>query len=338
MSIRYETVRILRKFFSNITHQHGNVTNDGKIGNSNGKIVTTGNNGVLQASDSITKDKISDFPSTIPPSAHQHRKSEISDFSHTHTKEEITNFPNSMTPASHSHGALTNNGTLNNDTSNVSKVVVTDNENNLKTISQLPFGKLNVNKANIVGLGIPSQDTTYSAGTGLTLQNTVFSVDDIPDYEVIHTIDSDSDFSAINGGSSLPVGTIVPQKQINELINARLTEIFNSLDLSTVTITGSSMQPGRYTNDSWIRWTKIGRLVVMDYHLQGNSSLARATTLHVCTIPDGYYPIRSDIYSNWTNTTSNGQIRTNSNQIKLYITGSNTSNTIAGQLIYFTGE
>ena len=337
MSIRSETVRILRKFFSNITHQHGNVTNDGKIGNSNGKIITTGNNGVLQASDSITKDKISDFPSTIPPSAHQHRKSEISDFSHTHTKEEITNFPSTMPPSAHGHGALTNNGTLNNDTSNVGKVVVTDNENNLKTISQLPFSKLNVNKANITGLGIPSQDTTYSAGAGLNLSSNVFSVDDIPDYEVIHTIDSDSDFAGINT-VALPEGTIIAQKLINELINARLTEIFNSLDLSTVTITGSSMQPGRYTTDSWIRWTKIGRLVVMDYHLQGNSSLARATTLHVCTIPDGYYPTRSDIYSNWTNTTSNGQIRTYSNQIKLYIVGSNTSNVIAGQLIYFTGE
>ena len=337
MSIRYETVRILRKFFSNITHQHGNVTNDGKIGNSNGKIITTGNNGVLQASDSITKDKISDFPSTIPPSAHQHRKSEISDFSHTHTKEEITNFPSTMPPSAHGHGALTNNGTLNNDTSNVGKVAVTDNENNLKTISQLPFNKLNISKADITGLGIPSQDTTYSAGAGLNLSSNVFSVDDIPDYEVIHTIDSDSDFAGINT-VALPEGTIIAQKLINELINARLTEIFNSLDLSTVTITGSSMQPGRYTTDSWIRWTKIGRLVVMDYHLQGNSSLARATTLHVCTIPDGYYPTRSDIYSNWTNTTSNGQIRTYSNQIKLYIVGSNTSNVIAGQLIYFTGE
>ena len=44
------------------SHTHGNITNDGKIGSASGKIITTGDNGVLQASDTITKSSISDFP------------------------------------------------------------------------------------------------------------------------------------------------------------------------------------------------------------------------------------------------------------------------------------
>lgn len=54
------------------SHTHGSVTNDGKIGNASGKIITTGTSGVLQASDSITKSQISDFPSTMTPSSHTH--------------------------------------------------------------------------------------------------------------------------------------------------------------------------------------------------------------------------------------------------------------------------
>ena len=44
------------------SHTHGNITNDGKIGSSSGKIITTGTGGAVQASDSITKSQISDFP------------------------------------------------------------------------------------------------------------------------------------------------------------------------------------------------------------------------------------------------------------------------------------
>lgn len=44
-------------------HTHGNITNDGKVGSASGKILTTGTDGAIQASDSITKSMISDFPS-----------------------------------------------------------------------------------------------------------------------------------------------------------------------------------------------------------------------------------------------------------------------------------
>ena len=52
------------------SHTHGNLTNDGKVGSASGKILTTGTNGVIQASDSISKSQISDFPTSMTPSSH----------------------------------------------------------------------------------------------------------------------------------------------------------------------------------------------------------------------------------------------------------------------------
>ena len=54
------------------SHTHGNLSNDGKVGTASGKIITTGTNGAIQASDSITKSQISDFPSTMTPASHTH--------------------------------------------------------------------------------------------------------------------------------------------------------------------------------------------------------------------------------------------------------------------------
>ena len=54
------------------SHTHGNLSNDGKVGTASGKIITTGTGGAIQASDSITKSQISDFPSTMTPSSHTH--------------------------------------------------------------------------------------------------------------------------------------------------------------------------------------------------------------------------------------------------------------------------
>ena len=54
------------------SHTHGNLSNDGKIGSASGKIITTGTGGAIQASDSITKSMISDFPSTMTPASHSH--------------------------------------------------------------------------------------------------------------------------------------------------------------------------------------------------------------------------------------------------------------------------
>ena len=63
------------------SHTHGSLTNDGKIGSASGIIITTGTNGALQASDSITKSMISDFPSSMAPSSHEHNATEVKDSS-----------------------------------------------------------------------------------------------------------------------------------------------------------------------------------------------------------------------------------------------------------------
>ena len=65
-----------------------------------------------------TKSQITDFPTTMTPTAHTHTKSQITDFptsmaptAHTHTKSQITDFPTSMPPTAHSTDLLTS-GTL----------------------------------------------------------------------------------------------------------------------------------------------------------------------------------------------------------------------------------
>ena len=61
-----------------------------------------------------TKSEITDFPTTMPPSSHKHSKSDISDFpttmppsSHKHSKSDISDFPTTMTPSAHNQAAST---------------------------------------------------------------------------------------------------------------------------------------------------------------------------------------------------------------------------------------
>ena len=178
------------------SHTHGNISNAGAIGTASGKLITTTTDGVLQASDTITKSKISDFSHThgnisndgkvgsaanLPLITGENGVVTTGSFgtaANTFCQGNDSRLSNARTPTSHSHGALANGGTLNSDTGTVNKVAVTDSSNNLKTISKVPFANLNIAKSDITGLGIPASDTdtTYSAGTGLQLDSTTFSV------------------------------------------------------------------------------------------------------------------------------------------------------------------
>ena len=78
-TVSYPTVQAVKSWvtstlgsYASSTHTHGNLSNDGKIGSTSGKIVTTGTSGALQASDSITKSQISDFPTSMTPTSHTH--------------------------------------------------------------------------------------------------------------------------------------------------------------------------------------------------------------------------------------------------------------------------
>ena len=103
------------------SHTHGNLTNAGAIGSASGKIITTTTNGVLTASDSITKSKISDFPST-------------------------------MTPTSHTHGNLTNDGKIG---SSSGKLIVTGNNGVLSAVDNIDKSKVNNFSKEVVDIVYP---------------------------------------------------------------------------------------------------------------------------------------------------------------------------------------
>ncbi|MBQ9025316.1 MAG: hypothetical protein IJ104_02900 [Methanobrevibacter sp.] len=301
----------------------------------------------------INKNQVKDFPSSIPASAHTHTKSEITDFptsitpsKHSHTKSEISDFPSTMTPSSHNHGNLNNQGLLNSDTTgaDVKKVVVTDSTQNLKTINKIPFSNLDVSKANITGLGIPASDTntTYSVGTGLKLNGTTFNVFEAPAEEIRHTITEDCDFSNINK-TGLPVDAKITQNNINELIDARLGELFTATgNINVRQLSNSDMQSGRFDSDSFIRFYRIGKICIANYRLKGNNiSFNKGTSYYVCNFPEGFIPNSTTYLSTWVNATSAGQLNVETTssgvyQAKIYIATANTSNNIVGQLIYFT--
>lgn len=113
------------------SHTHGNITNDGKVGSASGKILTTGTNGVVQASDSITKSQISDFPT-------------------------------SMTPTSHTHGNLQNNGQVGS-TVAANKNVVTDSNGKITTENKYSHPTYTART------GKPTTDQTPSFGGTVTV-------------------------------------------------------------------------------------------------------------------------------------------------------------------------
>ena len=194
------------------THTHGNISNDGKIGSDSGKIITTGSNGVLTASSSITKSLISDFPS-------------------------------SMTPTSHSHGSLANGGTLNSDISSVNKIAVTDSSNNLKTISQLPYSKISgtpsiptktsdlTNNSGFLTSHNPVDDSLSSTSTN-AVQNKVINTALNGKANSSHE-HSSGDVKDNSAYSNIGSSANATQKTINDKINTALGLKANSSNVYT---------------------------------------------------------------------------------------------------------
>ena len=119
------------------SHTHGNLTNDGKVGTASGKIITTTTGGAIQASDSITKSMISDFPSTMTPASHTHgdisndgkigstgnlplitttggkiSTGSFGNSANTFCEGNDSRLSNARTPTSHTHGSITNDGKI----------------------------------------------------------------------------------------------------------------------------------------------------------------------------------------------------------------------------------
>ena len=146
------------------SHTHGSITNDGKIGTASGKIITTGTSGVLQASDSITKSMISDFPTSMAPT------------SHTHTKSEISDFPSTMTPSSHTHGNLQNDGTVKvSNTVQKSKNIVTDANGYLNVEDKITKTSQLTNDSGFLTSHQDISGKIDTAGTGLSKSGTTLN-------------------------------------------------------------------------------------------------------------------------------------------------------------------
>ena len=123
------------------THKHGQIENNGSIGTTSGKPIITTSNGVL------TTGSFGSEPGMFCAGDDTRLSDTRNPKAHTHVKNDITNF-------SHAHGKVTYEGKIDTNTSTVNKVVVTDSDTYLKTISKVPFANLNISKANITGLGI----------------------------------------------------------------------------------------------------------------------------------------------------------------------------------------
>ena len=153
------------------SHTHGNLTNAGAIGSASGKIITTTTNGVLTASDTITKSKISDFPSTMTPTSHTHGNltndgkigsssgqiittttNGVLTASSTITKSKISDFPTSMTPSSHTHGNISNDGKIG---SSSGKLIVTGNNGVLSAVNTIEKSKVNNFNKEVVDIVYP---------------------------------------------------------------------------------------------------------------------------------------------------------------------------------------
>ena len=107
-----------------------------------------------------TKSEITDFPTTMPPSSHKHSKSDISDFpttmppsSHKHSKSDISDFPTTMTPSAHNQAASTiTAGTFAGDvkapastaytTAQIRNVVIVDTKPTVGAASPYPNGTI----------------------------------------------------------------------------------------------------------------------------------------------------------------------------------------------------
>jgi len=143
---------------ASVSHVHGNLSADGKIGSSTGKIITTGTNGVLQAVDTITKSKISDFPTSMTPTSHTHGNisnagaigSASGKIIMTGTDGALTavssiprgmiaNFPSTMPPSSHTHGNISNDGEIG---SASGKIIVTGTNGALQTTDTITKSKI----------------------------------------------------------------------------------------------------------------------------------------------------------------------------------------------------
>lgn len=171
MTIDYDLVRILKKNgfpLKTETIIKNDLATNGILQTDNNRNVTAG---------PITKNKISDFPSTMPPSAHSHVKTDITDFpqtippsAHTHIKSEITDFPQTMPPSAHTH-------TVSQITNFPSTIPPSEHSHTISEISDFPQTMTpsahNHNTSNITNAAAYNHLGTAQNATQATINNAI---------------------------------------------------------------------------------------------------------------------------------------------------------------------
>jgi hypothetical protein len=121
---------------ANLTHVHGNITNDGKIGTASGQIIVTTTGGVLTTATSISWAQINTTPTTLSgygiTDAVLNTDSRLSDArtptAHTHTASQITDFTTAVIAAAPptTNASLLTTGTLSDSRLSANVVFTTD--------------------------------------------------------------------------------------------------------------------------------------------------------------------------------------------------------------------
>lgn len=160
-------------------------------------------------------------------------------------KNNDSRLTDARTPKSHTHGSISNTGTLNSDISNVNKIVVTDSNNNIKTISTLPVDKVTHPTITYT----PTKTSGIEIGT-ITINGTsqkIYQQDNNTTYPDATTSTKGivQLTSAVNSTSTTTAATPSAVKQAYDLANGKSTVSYTPIKtggiaIGTLTIDGTS--------------------------------------------------------------------------------------------------
>lgn len=154
-------------------------------------------------------------------------------------------------------------------------------------------------KNDIVALGIPSSDTntTYSAGTGLNLSGTTFSVENAPSNKILTTLEKD--YTAMFRPTTVTQNNSVTQAVINEAIENRFEELFQ---YEEIVREGSGITSGNWavSSDKYSKvvFKRIGYIVFVAGVIYASRNLSKGSANMVCQFPSTMIP-GSDCNTMW---------------------------------------
>ena len=278
--IRYQVVRILRKFFYDKPKIDELLTDKESI--------------------EIQKSQVVDFPDSLPIS------------SHTHPINEITNFPDTMPPSNHSHGNLQNDGQVGSAVA-ASKNVVTDSNGKITTEDKYVHpntGALN---------GLPLQNKNLNFGDEFQVSPTVVNAQghvtqlnpktlSLPTLPVASStrqgvvkIGEDSNSAAAgnhahNASNVLFTPTVEAWQgignpsNVGSALNNSFEYVSNQLDgkQSVLEVSHRTLE-SRVTENGKVHLVKYGKLVIANFGFT-TSYAGVSNTHHLVSLPSSHNP------------------------------------------------